>query len=61
MTQVGPGGGSTFCDMGLDVVMYTVGNLAVEADILSFDPYKATGWGFPNKSSTASFHRARSA
>jgi len=43
------GSGVSFCDMGLDVVMYTVGNLAVEADILSFDPYKVTGWGFPNK------------
>lgn len=43
------GSGVSFCDMGLDVVMYTVGNLAVEADILSFDPYKITGWGFPNK------------
>jgi len=37
------GSGVSFCDMGLDVVMYTVGNLAVEADILSFDPYKITG------------------
>jgi hypothetical protein len=43
------GSGVSFCDMGLDVVMYTAGNLAVEADILSFDPYKITGWGFPNK------------
>jgi len=43
------GGRGTFCDMGLDVVMYTAGNLAVEADILSFDPYKVTGWGLPNK------------
>ena len=43
------GSGVSFCDMGLDVVMYTAGNLAVEADILSFDPYKVTGWGFPSK------------
>ncbi|MBV9017408.1 MAG: hypothetical protein JO058_17320 [Alphaproteobacteria bacterium] len=43
------GSGVSFCDMGLDVVMYTAGSLAVEADILSFDPYKITAWGFPNK------------
>jgi hypothetical protein len=38
-------GGSSPCDMGLDVVMYNAGNLAVEADILSFDPYKVTATG----------------
>ncbi|MBV9966663.1 MAG: hypothetical protein JO008_13310 [Alphaproteobacteria bacterium] len=43
------GGPGRFCDMGLDVVMYTAGNLTVEADILSFDPYKITAWGFPGK------------
>jgi hypothetical protein len=28
------------CDMGLDVVIDTVGKFAIEADILGFDPYK---------------------
>jgi len=31
--------GSSPCDMALDVVIDTTGNLAVEADILVFDPY----------------------
>jgi len=33
------------CDTGLDVVMYNAGNVAVEADILSFDPQKVTAVG----------------
>jgi hypothetical protein len=31
--------GSSPCDLALDVVIDTTGNLAVEADILVFDPY----------------------
>jgi len=37
--------GGNPCDMGLDVVIDTAGKLAVEADILSFDPYKVTAQG----------------
>lgn len=33
------------CDMGLDVVTYEAGGLAVEADVLSFDPSKITALG----------------
>jgi hypothetical protein len=33
-------GSSSPCDMGLDVVIDTVEKLAIEADILGFDPYK---------------------
>jgi hypothetical protein len=35
------------CDMGLDVVIDTAGKLAVEADILGFDPYKVYATGSP--------------
>jgi hypothetical protein len=35
--------------MALDVVMYSVGNLSVEASTLIFDPYKLTAIGFPNR------------
>jgi hypothetical protein len=35
----------TSCDMGLDVVMYSAGSLAIEADIVSFDPQKVTAMG----------------
>ncbi len=35
----------TNCDMGLDVVMYSAGSLAIEADIVSFDPQKVTAMG----------------
>jgi hypothetical protein len=38
-------GSSSPCDMGLDVVIDTVGKLAVEADILGFDPYKVYATG----------------
>jgi hypothetical protein len=45
----GPGGpagnNSNPCDMGLDVVIDTTGKLAVEADILAFDPYRVTATG----------------
>jgi hypothetical protein len=33
------------CDMALDVVIDTVGKLAIEADILVFDPYKVRATG----------------
>jgi hypothetical protein len=33
------------CDMGLDVVIDTAGKLAIEADILGFDPYKVNTTG----------------
>jgi hypothetical protein len=36
----------TVCDMALDVVMYNVGNLSIEASTLIFDPYKVTAIGF---------------
>jgi hypothetical protein len=39
----------TVCDMALDVVMYNVGNLSVEASTLIFDPYKVTAIGFSAK------------
>lgn len=38
-------GNSNPCDMGLDVVIDTAGKLAVEADILGFDPYKVFATG----------------
>jgi len=41
--------GAKFCDMALDVVISTVGNLAIEADTLIFDPYKLTAVGMPGK------------
>jgi hypothetical protein len=40
-----PKGGSN-CDIALDVVAYTVGNLAIEADTTITDPYKVTAIGF---------------
>jgi len=39
----------TVCDMALDVVMYNVGNLSIEASTLIFDPYKVTAIGFSAK------------
>jgi hypothetical protein len=39
-----PKGGSN-CDLALDVVMYSAGNLSIEADTLIFDPYKITAIG----------------
>lgn len=38
---------SNNCDMALDVVIDTAGKLAVEADILVFDPYRVTATGSP--------------
>jgi hypothetical protein len=38
--------GASNCDIALDVVAYTVGNLAVEADTTITDPYKVTAIGF---------------
>ena len=35
------------CDLALDVVIDTTGKLAIEADILVFDPYKVTATGSP--------------
>jgi hypothetical protein len=44
----GPSENSNPCDMALDVVIDTTGKLAIEADILVFDPYKVTATGsFP--------------
>jgi hypothetical protein len=42
-----PNGAENNCDMALDVVIYTVGNLSVEADTLVFDPRKLSANGFP--------------
>jgi hypothetical protein len=39
-----PKGGDN-CDLALDVVMYSTGNLSIEADTLIFDPYKLTAIG----------------
>ena len=41
--------GGLKCDMALDVVMYNVGNLSVEASTLIFDPYKLVATGLPGK------------
>jgi hypothetical protein len=41
--------GGLRCDMALDVVMYNVGNLSVEASTLIFDPYKLAATGMPTK------------
>ena len=40
-----PKGGDN-CDLALDVVAYSVGNLSIEADTLIFDPYKLTAIGY---------------
>jgi hypothetical protein len=47
MTQqiINPKGGDN-CDLSLDVVMYNVGNLLIEADTVIFDPYKLTAIGY---------------
>src|SRR6478672_2490369 len=42
-------GGGLRCDMALDVVMYRVGNLSIEASTLIFDPYKVVATGLPGK------------
>ena len=42
--------GGLRCDMALDVVMYKVGNLSIEASTLIFDPYKVVATGMPNAS-----------
>jgi hypothetical protein len=39
-----PKGGSN-CDLALDVVLYRVRNLSIEADTVIFDPYKLTAIG----------------
>jgi hypothetical protein len=39
-----PKGGDN-CDLALDVVVYSAGNLSIEADTLIFDPYKLTAIG----------------
>jgi hypothetical protein len=41
--------GGLKCDMALDVVMYRVGNLSIEASTLIFDPYKLVATGLPGK------------
>jgi hypothetical protein len=47
MTQqiVNPKGGDN-CDLALDVTLYSVGSLSVEADTIIFDPYKLTAIGY---------------
>lgn len=47
MTQqiINPKGGDN-CDLALDVTMYSVGNLSIEADTIIFDPYKLTAIGY---------------
>jgi hypothetical protein len=40
--------GGLNCDMALDVVMYSAGNLAIEASTLIFDAYKLVATGLPN-------------
>jgi hypothetical protein len=50
LSPSGSGGsvnGTNPCDMGLDVVIDTAGKLSIEADILSFDPYKVMAVGSP--------------
>lgn len=37
--------GGDNCDLALDVVIYSVGSLSIEADTLVFDPYKLTAIG----------------
>jgi hypothetical protein len=41
--------GGLRCEMTLDVVMYSVGNLSIEASTLIFDPYKLVATGMPTK------------
>jgi hypothetical protein len=41
--------GGLRCDMALDVVMYSVGGLSIEASTLIFDPYKLVATGMPGK------------
>ena len=36
----------TTCELALDVVIFTVGSLSIEADTLIFDPYKLTAIGY---------------
>jgi hypothetical protein len=44
-----PSGSENNCDMALDVVIYTVANLSVEADVVIFDPLKLSTRGFPDR------------
>jgi DNA-binding winged helix-turn-helix (wHTH) protein len=37
------------CDKAIDVVIYSVGSLSIEASTLIFDPYKITATGLPGK------------
>jgi hypothetical protein len=43
-----PAGGDR-CDMALDVTMFNIADLAVEADVLIFDPWKLTSQGYPGR------------
>jgi hypothetical protein len=43
------GPGYLKCDMALDVVMYNVASLSIEASTLIFDPYKLVATGLPGK------------
>lgn len=45
MQQITNPKGGDNCDLSLDVVVYTAGNLSIEADTLIFDPYKLTAIG----------------
>lgn len=40
-------GAENNCDMALDVVIYNIDNLAIEADVVIFDPLKLTAKGYP--------------
>ena len=42
-----PNGAENNCDMALDVTLYTVGNLSVEANVVILDPYKLLARGNP--------------
>jgi hypothetical protein len=48
LVALGSAGGRQ-CDMALDVVMYNVGNLSIEASTLIFDPYKLTAIGYQHR------------
>jgi hypothetical protein len=41
-------GSDNICDMALDVTLYTVGNLTVEANVIIFDPLKVQARGVPS-------------
>jgi DNA-binding winged helix-turn-helix (wHTH) protein len=46
------------CDKAIDVVMYNIGSLSIEASTLIFDPYKLTATGLPSKWCSVAGHPA---